>query len=197
MTTQFRFGRPPDGQRMPADHVWVLVGALGSVGAILRFLRAVPKDLPLAFVVAVRASPEGLSLLGDLIARTTPFVTHLTGLERTLYPRDALLVPLDGVDDDGGRGRARPGASPQPLDDVLDTFAAAYGERAGVIFFSGIGPEGAPGCHAILRSGGRIWTQDAASSEYSGLPSFIEGICEVGASGPPEALGNRIAAVVR
>lgn len=195
---QHRSGQAAGGERVPAEHVWMLVGALGSVGALLRFLRAVPQDRPLAFVVAVRASADGLGLLGDLIARTTPFVTHLAGLERMLYPRDLLLVPLDGVEEDDGehdgeRGRVRPLPAPRRLDDVLQTVAGAYRDKAGVIFFSGIGVEGAAGCHAILRHGGRIWTQDSASSEYSALPAFIEGICDVSATGTPEALGQRLA----
>src|SRR5690606_13005256 len=136
----------------------------------IRFFRAMPPDRPVAYVVAIRASIEGLALTEKLLAKTTSFTIHSSGLERTLYPRDVLLVPIDGEAWlEHTVQRSRPGPSPQPIDEVLTTVGARYRDRAGAIILSGIGAEGAVGCQAISRFGGQVWTQDSESSEYSSL----------------------------
>lgn len=184
----------PEGARHPAEHVWALAGSIGAVTAVTRFFRALSPDLPVAFVVAVRATAEAAALAAQLLARTTPFVVHSAGLERTLYPRDVLVVPTDGAPlAERSAARPRSACSLHSLDQVLATVAERYRDKAGAIILSGIGPEGAAGCRAIVRYGGRVWTQDSESSQYSTLPRYIRDVCDVGLSAPPEALAERVA----
>ncbi len=183
------------GARRPAERVWVLAGSVGAVGAIGRFFRALPPaGQTFAFVVAVRSSAEVAGLLVGLLARTTPFAVHMGGLERTLYPRDLLVVPIDDVPADAqesGEDWRHP-ADSEALDRVLGTVAARYREQAGAIVFSGIGRDGAEGCRAVARLGGKVWTQDTESSEYRTLPYYIREVCDVSLSASPEGLAERL-----
>jgi chemotaxis response regulator CheB len=195
---------PTGSARQPAGQVWVLAGASGAVGAIDRFFQALSSEHALAFVVALDTSPKGAALAARLLAKTTPYAVHASGLERTLYPRDVLVVALDGpMDSSGESGEAR---EPQEssrlrtttktcmpsLDQVLLTVAGRYRDQAGVIMLSGIARQGADGCRAISRLGGKVWTQDNESAQFSALPRFIRDICDVGLSAPPEALAARV-----
>lgn len=188
--------------RRPAEQVWVLTGSVGAIAAIGRFFHALSPggDLPeeitaqsLAFVVAVRSSAEAAGLLARLLAKTTPFAVHATGLERTLYPRDLLFVPVDDPLPAGADGHACQPRGSETLDRVLTTVAERYRGRAGAIVFSGIGLAGADGCRTIIRQGGRVWTQDDESSRYRTLPHYIREVCDVSLSAAPEVLAEHLA----
>lgn len=188
-------GQSSSAARQPAEQVWVLTGASGAVAAVDRFFQALSTDHSLAFVVALYASPKTAALAARLFARTTPYAVHASGLERTLYPGDVLVVPLDGLADQGASGvesRARTASCVPSLDQVLLTVAGRYRDQAGVIVFSGIARQGADGCRAISRLGGKVWTQDNESAQYSALPRHIRDVCDVGLSGPPELLAARV-----
>lgn len=195
-------GQPLSGTaRQPAERVWVLAGASGAMGAIDRFFHALSTTHSLAFVVALYANPKTAVLAARLFAKTTPYAVHASGLERTLYPGDVLVVPLDGTIDHGPPDQGAAGSEARirmptcipSLDQVLLTVAGRYRDQAGVIVFSGIAHQGADGCRAISRLGGKVWTQDNESAQYSALPRHIRDVCDVGLSGPPEVLASRVA----
>ncbi|MDR2877270.1 MAG: hypothetical protein LBV36_04425 [Chromatiales bacterium] len=146
--------------RQPAEKVWVLTGTCGAVGGIERFFQALEAAPACAFIIALYASSKTASLAARLFAKTTLYAVYASGIERTLYSRDVLVIPLDGTVDRtmAGVDDARDRASIRIpcLDQVLLGVAGRYREQAGVIVFSGIAPQGADGCQAIRRLGGKV-----------------------------------------
>jgi hypothetical protein len=179
--------------RRPADHVWILTGSIGAVGAAMRLLGAVSPDRSLAFILALRVTNDGLPLISRLLARTTPFLVHVAGLERALYPRDVLVLPVDGVSPEPG---SRGGVMSRAIDDVLGAIAERYRDKSGVIVLSGIGTEGIKGCGMITRYGGRLWVQDPASCEHGSLPAAIQEACKVTFAASPEQLAGQLMALI-
>lgn len=189
-------GAPAGGAgegRRPADHVWVLAGSIGALTAALRLLSTVSADRPLAFIVALRVAHDGVPLITRLLGRMSSFRIYAAGLERTLYPQDCLVLPVDGAPSETGTRGAAPSRT---IDEVLSAVAERYLDKAGVIVLSGIGAEGVRGCSMVLRSGGRVWVQDPASCEHASLPNAVLEACKAGYVGTPEQLGERLMALL-
>lgn len=185
-------GDPADS-RHPARHVWVLTGSIGAMTAATRLLGRVSPGRSLAFIVALRVTNDGVPLITRLLAHTTPFRIYAAGLERTLYPRDLLVLPVDGTSAETG---ARGAPVSRTIDDVLGAVAERYRDKAGAIILSGIGAEGVRGCGLITRFGGQLWIQDPASCEHGSLPGAIRDACAVTFVAPPEQLAEHLMSVI-
>lgn len=179
--------------RRPAEHVWVLTGSIGAPTAAARLLGRLSPGLPVAFIVGLRITSDGAPLLANMLARTTPFRIYAAGIERTLYPSDVLVLPVDGsaLPDPGTRS----GIVPRAIDEVLFSVAERYQDKAGAIALSGIGADGIKGFAAVVRHGGQVWTQEPASCQHSSLPQAIREACKVSYCGSPEQLAARLSSL--
>lgn len=186
---------PEESGKRHATHVWVLAGSIGSIVAAGRFFRKLPPDHPLAFVLAIRGASDWAPLMVNLFTNTTSFRVRVASAPEMLQAGEVVIVPTNN----GGYHEfppltpaRRPSLS---IDDVLMTVAERYERSAGVIFLSGISGNGVLGCRAILRHGGRVWTQDFESCQFSSLPRYVRDHCEVSFAATPEALAARVAAL--
>ncbi|WEK59236.1 MAG: chemotaxis response regulator protein-glutamate methylesterase [Candidatus Brevundimonas phytovorans] len=57
------------------------------------------------------------------------------------------------------------------VDPMLRSLAAVYGDGALAAILTGMGADGALGCEAVVRAGGRFITQDQATSAVWGMPA--------------------------
>ncbi len=183
----------PTESRRPAEHIRVLTGSIGAMTAATRLLGRVAPDRSLAYIVALRIANDGVPLVTRLLARATPFRVHAAGLERTLYPQDIIVLPVDGAASDPAARGAMPSRT---IDEVLDAVAERYRDKAGVIVLSGIGAEGVRGCMKVTRLGGTLWVQEPASCEHGSLPAAIRDACRVTFSADPEQLAERLMTVI-
>ncbi len=185
-------GGPAD-PRHPARHVWVLTGSIGAMTAATRLLGGIAPDRSLAFIVALRVANDGVPLITRLLARTTPFRIYAAGLERTLYPQDVLVLPVDGA---SAETATRGAPVSRSIDEVLGAVAERYRDKAGAIILSGIGAEGIRGCGLITRYGGQLLIQNPASCEHGSLPEAIRDACAVSLVAPPEQLAERLMSLI-
>src|SRR5690606_3946184 len=116
---------------------------------------------------------------------------------------DAWWVPISNelsVDADVGMrhtGRSWPEPYSPSIDQMMLNLAQHYGDRCGVIAFSGMGSDGGAAAAYLLRQGGRVWTQDANSCACSSMPDNLRESGYSSLSGDPrelaQALVNQIA----
>lgn len=165
--------------------VWVLGASIGGPESVRRFLEALPADVPAAFLLVQHMGAEFQRVLADRLARVTDLEVLCATEGDTLKSGRVIVVPVDSdlSFDADGRIQLSPresGARYEPsIDHVLMEAARQFGERVGVIVFSGQAHDGVDGCAEIRRRGGPVWTQDAASASIS---TIADGIREAGLS---------------
>jgi chemosensory pili system protein ChpB (putative protein-glutamate methylesterase) len=180
---------------------WIVVlgGSIGGPIALARFLKALPRDLPLVLLVAQHISEAFQDLLAEQLDRCSSWPVALLGDEQMLEAGQVWMVPAErAIELDGERRVTRSEQAwdtvYQPdIDSLLESVAAECGPRCGVILLSGLGEDGSRGCSAVSGCGGFVWTQSAESCTISNLPDAATRSCPVEFSGTPEQLAEQLA----
>lgn len=182
-----------------AHRVWVLGASIGGPQAVKSFLRNIPADLPVAFVLAQHIGPDFATLLGQQLNIITPFQVLPAKTGHVLRHQQVVIAPVEEqltIDTEGqlvlsprsqDNGLYRPS-----IDAVIMEVARCYGANAGAIIFSGMGDDGIKGCHAIDQQGGLVWAQDTESCMISSMPDRARKTGMVSFSGTPEMLAEQI-----
>ncbi len=204
---------PPNTARRPELHLvsdrqttdstphWVVVlgASIGGPKAIVRFLQALPCDLPLTILLAQHISESLQDLLVEQLDRCSRWPVALMTDSHTLEPGQVWLVPADARIELDGKGTVRrceagwKSAQRPDIDDLLRSVAGVFGSYCGAILFSGLGKDGVDGCQDISLKGGFIWAQSAQSCVISNLPEAARKYCKVERSGSPEELALALA----
>lgn len=164
---------------MAARRAEFLVGVGASAGgleAMLTFFGQVRPNGRIGYVVAQHMAGDAHSdLVAKLIGRQTSLQVVVGTEGLLLEPDHIVVVPA------GSHGTARDGTlhllppSPQqvstPSVDVLfESLAGQFGANAAGVVLSGAGWDGARGCTALLRNGGKVGVQDLGEAAFSGMP---------------------------
>ncbi len=160
-----------------APYPVVAIGAsAGGLEALKQFFEAMPADAGMAFVVIQHLDPEKLSLMAEILARSTTMTVSQAGQGDTLRPNQVYVAPPGKrLGMAGGRlilfelPKERP-VSRRPIDEFLRVLAEAQGERAIGIVLSGTGSDGALGLKAIKAAGGMAMAQKPEEAGYDGMP---------------------------
>ncbi|HEY4732201.1 MAG TPA: chemotaxis protein CheB [Gammaproteobacteria bacterium] len=189
----------PRKEDVPASRVWVLIGSIGSVAAIRRFLAALPPDLPIAFIVAQQICESIVMHASRLIALDATFHVLPARVGHVINHHEVIMLPVVDesliIGDRGQIGLVPPvavGDISPAIDKVLSMVAKRYQANAGVIIFSGIGKTGIEGCNAIIDHGGAVWTQDAESCQFDSMPQYVREACKVSYTAAPEVLARQL-----
>lgn len=81
------------------------------------------------------------------------------------------------------------------VDPMLRSLAAACGGRLVTAILTGMGQDGLAGCRVVSSAGGLVLAQDEASSVVWGMPGAVARAGLAAAQIPPDAIGDRIAAI--
>jgi len=181
-------------------HLWLVVlgGSIGGPRAIAQFLAALPDGIPVALLVAQHISETYQDLLVEQLDRCSSWPVALLGDEQTLEAGQVWMVPAESaVELDNGfkvkrSGRAWGSVHQPDIDALLESVAARWPGRCGVILFSGLGRDGVQGCSMVSHKGGFVWTQSSESCAISNLPKAAERSCPVEFSGTPQDLAERL-----
>jgi len=181
-----------------ARNVWVLGASLGGPEALKRFLRALPADIPAAFIVAQHLGSNFVSLLAEQLDRVSKLNVMAPREGHLFQHQDVIVAPvgeqlwinpignieLHGLEDESSY-------SPS-IDMVIRDVADRFGKLAGVIIFSGMGDDGKRGCQHILAKGGQVWLQSAESCVVSSMPDNVRAVCQPQFIGNPEQLAKQL-----
>ncbi len=165
--------------------IWVLGASLGGPEAVKAFIDKLPKDIPVCFLYAQHLDEVGSKALADVIGRdaqlTVESIDGLTLLEAgTVYK-----IPVESsVDFIAGTcfktGVPWSGSYRPSIEELLRKVSFAFGRRANVIYFSGMGEDGALIAKELFRRGSRVWAQSIQSCASSAMPESVisQRICE-------------------
>jgi len=181
-----------------ARNVWVLGASLGGPEAVKRFLKVLPADLPVAFILTQHLGANFVSLLAEQLDRVTslhvmpPREGHLLQHQEVVITpvgERLLINPIGNIEFDELEEET---AYTPSIDLVINDIAKRYGKRAGAIIFSGMGDDGRIGCRNLQQSGGQVWVQTTESCVISSMPDNVKAACRPDYTGNPEQLAKHL-----
>lgn len=170
-----------DGSRLAEDakepsHIVAIGASAGGLEAIEEFIRAVPEDTGMAFVLIQHLSPDFKSLMDELLARQTgmdivpitdglqprPNVVHLMPANVELTMRGGLLRTHQRM--------SRKHDLHLPIDNFLNSLAEDAGAQSIAIILSGTGSDGSRGVCRVYDAGGLVLVQNPDTAKFDGMP---------------------------
>jgi two-component system, chemotaxis family, CheB/CheR fusion protein len=194
----------PVPQEAPKDGFYIVgIGAsAGGLDAIEKFLKNMPEDSGMSFVLVPHLDPRHKSMMVDLLKRYTKMDIfqareNVKVKQNAIYiiPPDREMVIRDG------RLRlfeiSRQKGLRHPIDAFFRSLAEDQGEFAVGVVLSGTGTEGALGLRDIKGAGGLAVVQDPATATYSGMPENAIATGVVDYVLPPEKMAVTLMDYIR
>ncbi len=189
---------PTPLRKEPLSFPIVGIGAsAGGLEAIEQFLRHVPADSGMAFVVVQHLDPTHKGIMPELLQRVTTMEVFQVRDRLRVKPGCVYVIPpnadmsiLHGVlhlfEPTAARGLRL------PIDFFLRSLAEDRREGSIGVILSGMGSDGTAGLRAIKEKGGLVLVQEPISAKFDSMPrSAIEaGLADVIA--PVENLPDKI-----
>lgn len=185
------------GHRL-ARNVWVLGASLGGPEALKRFLRALPADIPAAFIVAQHLGSNFVSLLAEQLDRTCKLKVMAPREGHLFQHQDVIVAPvgehmlINPIGNVELEDMSQESGYTPSIDQVMCDVANRFGKCAGTIIFSGMGDDGKLGCHYMLSRGGQVWVQSPESCVVSSMPDIVRKVCQPQFIGNPEQLAKQL-----
>jgi len=189
----------------PEPHHFPIVGIGASAGgleALEQFLRQVPPECGMAFVIVQHLDPTHKGIMPELLQRFTGMEVLQVRDRMKVKPGCVYVIPpnkdmsiLHGVlhlfDPTAPRGLRL------PIDFFLRSLAEDLQERSIGVILSGMGSDGTMGLRAIKEKAGLCLVQEPASAKFDSMPrSAIDaGLADLIA--PAEALPGKISDYLR
>ncbi len=148
----------------------------GGLEALEQFFRYVPVNTGMAFVLVQHLDPSHVSLLTEILQRTTAMPMTEALDEILVKPNHVYVIPPNR-DMAIFHGKLQlsvpnePRGQRLPIDAFLRSLAEDQHENAIGIILSGTGSDGTQGLCAILGAGGVTLVQEPTTAKYDGMPS--------------------------
>jgi len=161
----------------PARFPIVGLGAsAGGLEAFETFLRCMPADSGMGFVLVQHLDPSHASVLTEILQRCTAMPVVEAEHQMPVEPNRVHVIPpnRDMVIAGGALQLSvptEPRGQRMPIDAFLRSLADDQGETACGIILSGTGSDGALGLRAIAGADGLCLVQDPATARFDGMPS--------------------------
>lgn len=160
------------------DGVFPIVGIGASAGgleAYTTFLRDLPLDTGMGFVLVQHQDPTHHSALTELLNKITKLPVQEVTNGMRVRPNQVYVMPpntnmhmVDGILKLHPRTEAR--GLHLPIDFFFQSLAEYHKVRAVGVLLSGTASDGTLGLKAIKAAGGITFAQDEKSAKYSGMP---------------------------
>jgi chemotaxis methyl-accepting protein methylase len=196
--------QPTDDSRT-AETLFTIVGIGASAGgleALDLFLRNVPADSAIAFVIVQHLEPTQKDFMVDLLQRATAMKVIQVHDRTIVHPACVYVIPpnkemsiLHGVlhllD------RRAPHGMHLPIDFFFRSLADDQQERSVGVILSGMGADGMLGLRAIKEKGGGTFVQEPATAKCDGMPKSAMGAGVADYVAPVEQLPGKIIAYLQ
>jgi two-component system CheB/CheR fusion protein len=169
-----RIPRPRD-KRQSFRCVVGIGASAGGFDALVEFLRVIPANSGLAFIILQHLSPTPRSLSAELFSRHTAMRVREAEEGQRLQANCVYTTPGDRDIrlKDGCIRLAKPTEKPGrrlPVDQLFRSLGQDQRERAVGIILSGTGSDGALGLKEIVANGGIVLAQAPESAQFDGMP---------------------------
>ncbi len=170
---QQRSRTPKTGESVPCV---VGIGAsAGGFDALVEFLRVMPANSGLTFIILQHLSPSPRSLSAELFSRHTEMsvrtaeegvrleanCVYTTPPDKDIRLKEGLICLAKPAEPRGRR---------LPVDELFRSLGQDQRERAIGIILSGTGSDGALGLKDIVANGGMVLVQAPESAQFDGMP---------------------------
>ena len=149
----------------------------GGLEAYTAFLKALPSDLGMAYVLVPHLDRSHTSAFPEILARATPLPVVEIVEGTTVQPNHVYVIPRNsrGMSDRCRgvlhlTGHEQPRSVNMGIDIFLRSLAADQGSNAIGVILSGTATDGTLGLTAIRGEGGITFAQDS-SAKYDGMPA--------------------------
>jgi len=181
-----------------AKNVWVLGASLGGPDAVKEFFKALPADLPVAFILTQHLGANFISLLAEQLDNITDYEVLTPSVGHVIRHKQVIVTPVNErlVINPIGAIELAPIKHEQQyspsINMVLEDMLTRYGKGVGTIIFSGMGDDGLTGCELLHSKGAMVWTQSADSCVISSMPENIEKKGYASFTGNPKKLAEKL-----
>jgi two-component system chemotaxis response regulator CheB len=159
-----------------APWVIAIAASAGGFDGLLTILASLPKGLPAALLIVLHRSPRPEDGLVGIFSRSARMPVRMAvdgqpveaGVVYIARSDQHLMVTRGGhfIYFDGARiHHLRSSANP-----LMESAAAAFGDRMIAVVLSGTGQDGTDGVQTVKAHGGIVIVQDQASSEHWDMP---------------------------
>jgi chemosensory pili system protein ChpB (putative protein-glutamate methylesterase) len=185
------------------ERVWVLAASAGGPTAVKLFLDSLPRELPVAFVLAQHIDPKMLDALSTSLVRHNWFKSRIGRAGEPLRYGEVVVAPCEGeiTFDESGcvveTGKPWEGPYAPSIDQVIANATKRFGAGANVIVFSGMGNDGSIAAPLLRQRGGQVWAQSAETCAVSSQADAVRDTGCVAYSGSPEELAQHLIDYVR
>lgn len=165
----------------PAD-ILAIGASTGGPNALTQLMTELPADFPLPVVITQHMPPVFTTSFAERLDRTCPLRVREGTEGAVVRPGEAWVAPGDyhmrvvsaGTDRVLTLSQDAPEHSCRPAVDVMfRSVAQVYGPHILAVVLTGMGYDGADGCHAIRELGGTVIAQDEATSAVWGMPRAV------------------------
>ncbi|HEY5465147.1 MAG TPA: chemotaxis protein CheB [Hanamia sp.] len=176
------------------------VGAsAGGLQAFTKFIKGIPDNAGMAYVLVQHLAPSHQSLLPELLQKITdiPVIQISDDIEVEpnhiyIIPSNKIMKATDGVLKLSPRPAKDQNERNLPIDLFFTSLAEVHQAHAIGVVLSGTASDGTQGLKAIKDHGGLTFAQDEESAQYDGMPSSAAQAGVVDFILPPEEIPKKI-----
>lgn len=185
-------------QNSGAEYLWVLAASLGGPETLPSFLQALADDLPIGFIYAQHTNSEQDKVLTQVLDKGHQWRLKTCQPQQFVQAGEILVVPVDHQIEIQKNGLVRNLEQPWPkpyspnISQVVAQVGKAYGDKSGVIVFTGMCDDGASGAAELKQQGGEVWIQSPSSCICDAMPSAVEDLAIANRSGEPKQLAQAL-----
>lgn len=160
---------------IPQTIVVGMGASAGGLEAFSEFLRHMPANSGMGFVLVQHLDPNHPSIMPELLAKDTSMSVRQVQDEMPVEPDHVYVIPPNAtMSIEGGVLRVSKPAEPRGRRMAIDAFfgslAEDLGHRAVCIVLSGTGSDGTLGLRAIKEHGGLAMAQSTDCARYDSMP---------------------------
>jgi two-component system CheB/CheR fusion protein len=176
----------------------------GGLDAFKKFLKAIPENSGMAYVLVQHLNPNHESLLPELLQKVTEIpvseIKDVVIVEPDhiyIIPENKLLVANDGALQLIPRPPKKKNVLTMSIDLFFTSLAEVHQNNAIGVVLSGTASDGTQGLRAIRNNGGITFAQDEASAAFDGMPHSAAQAGVVDFILPPEKIPEKILELVQ